>query len=199
MSAFEKRPGLKFVMDHVGYRGRECVIWPFTCCTPGYGIFMAHKKMHLAHRYMCHLIHGNPPTSEHHAAHACGNRRCVNPGHLSWKTQSENQLDRREHGTTKKTATKLTRQQANQIWQLRGQETSVVTAAKYGITESNVRQIQNGTIWNPNRKIPLPLSEETVRQIRQLGSKTMREVAEQFNTSQGAVWRIRAGKTFRQY
>ena len=199
MSKFEKRPGLKFILDHVGHQGRECLIWPFTCCTPGYGNFMADKTRHLAHRYMCQLIHGEPPTPEHHAAHACGNRRCVNPNHLSWKTQSENQLDRREHGTTKKTAAKLTQQQADQIRQLRGQETAIVTAAKYGVTESNVRQIQDGTIWRLDRKIPRPMSEEKVRQIRQLGSKTLREVAEQFNTSQGVVWRIRAGKSFRHF
>jgi hypothetical protein len=50
-----------------------------------------------AHRAMCRLIHGNPPTPKHQAAHSCGNGRrgCVHPGHLRWATDAENRAERR--------------------------------------------------------------------------------------------------------
>jgi hypothetical protein len=56
-----------------------------------------------AHRLMCQLAHGDPPTPDHIAAHSCGrgHEGCVNPNHLSWKTYSENELDKRVHGTTR--------------------------------------------------------------------------------------------------
>src|SRR5258708_608706 len=133
MSMFEKQPpGLAFLLKSLSHEGEECLIWPFSCCTAGYGNFMANKKRGLAHREMCRMAHGEPPTPDHHAAHSCGNRRCINPRHISWKTQSDNQLDRRQHGTVKRTYTKITAEQAAQIRQLKEKETSIETAAKYG-------------------------------------------------------------------
>ena len=143
--------GHKWLLQHLDFSGDGCLIWPFSCCTPGYGQFAIGYKHHLAHRWMCEATKGPPPSPDYETAHSCGNRRCVNPKHLFWKTVSENQIERRIHGTNKKTRWKLTPDQVAQIRQLKGVETSIETAARYGVTESNVRLIQDGKIWKTGR------------------------------------------------
>lgn len=170
--------GHRFLMAHVGYQGDDCLIYPYSCCTAGYGVFQFELKKQLAHRFMCEQKRGAPPAPEFHAAHSCGNRRCVNPNHLNWKTQTDNQLDRRKHGTNNKTRTKITALQADQIRGLKGIETSVQTAARYGVTESNVRQIQEGKIWGP-RKVELwtPEEDARIREAIKMGY-SFRQIAE---------------------
>lgn len=175
-------------MQQVGHRGDDCLLWPFSCCTPGYGAFMFEKKMHLAHRFMCEQTHGPAPGDGYHAAHSCGNRRCVNPGHISWKTRRENQLDRRTHGTNNKTRRKITQRQADQIKALKGLETGVETAARYGITESNVRLIQDGKTWTGTGKLHLWTAEEDARLRQELARKRpLRDVAEALGISYNAL------------
>lgn len=192
---FILRPGYSWILQHVDHEGEECLIWPFSTITPGYGVFAIKRKAITAHRWMCEFTHGKPPTPQHQASHSCGNRRCVNPQHISWKTRSANQRDRKVHGTNNKSRTKITAQQAAQIRQLKGVETSVETAARYGVTESNVRAIQSGKTW---RKPLNYLSHEQVTVIRQLGySKTLQQIAEQVGTTRDIVDKIRKGKSYR--
>ena len=138
--------GYHWIVQKIGYEGDDCIIWPFSCCTPGYGHFQYQKKRTLAHRFMCEQKNGPAPDG-YLAAHSCGNRRCVNPNHLSWKDHSGNQLDRTTHGNRAMRRNKLTPNQIRQIRGLKGIETSVQTAAKYGVTESNIRLIQDGKTW----------------------------------------------------
>lgn len=131
-------------MDHVNHSGEACLIWPFAFTSSGYGKFS--KKQHYAHRYMCRLVHGDPPEG-FQAAHACGNTKCVNPRHLSWKSTGDNQLDRRIHGTHAVTRRKLTIEQVRQIRELNG-EKSTVLAARFGVSEANIRKVQTGVTWS---------------------------------------------------
>ncbi|WP_420820099.1 HNH endonuclease [Rhizobium freirei] len=55
--------------------------------------------MHLAHRVVCEKAHGVPSFPDAQAAHRCGNNSCVNPNHVRWATQAENEEDKRAHGT----------------------------------------------------------------------------------------------------
>lgn len=116
---------IQWIRDHQDYAGDDCLPWPFYRLH-GYGVLGYLGKRYYAHRFMCSLIHGDPPTPEHQAAHSCGNGHlgCVTPGHLSWKTQSENQLDCRQHGTATKTHEgnkgRITRKQAAEIRALKG-------------------------------------------------------------------------------
>lgn len=48
-----------------------------------------------AHRLMCCLIHGMPPTKGMVVRHLCPNQggRCINPWHLEWSNTKENNRD----------------------------------------------------------------------------------------------------------
>ena len=77
----------------------ECIIWAYAKTSKGYGKVVVDGKLHLAHRLALTTI-SDPPTEKHHAAHGpCHNRLCVNPNHLSWKTATENEADKRRDGT----------------------------------------------------------------------------------------------------
>lgn len=92
---------IKWLQENAAYDGDNCLTWPFGKCE-GYGMFGVNGDHWYAHRFMCKLVHGEPPTPAHVAAHECGKGHlgCVNPKHLSWKTISENQKDRSKHGTS---------------------------------------------------------------------------------------------------
>jgi len=191
--------GRRWLEAHVGYRGADCLIWPYSCCTPGYGqlaVTIGGKMRHtMAHRFMCELVHGPAPEG-HEAAHSCGNRRCCNPAHLSWKTVSGNQYDRTRHGThnTWGRRGKLKPIQIEQIRQLKGVEKSIETAAKYGITESNVRLIQAGKTWQP-RKLRDWTDEEHAELVRALAAGTpLENLAAKMGRTFGSV-RARAYNT----
>lgn len=148
-----KGAGVKFIREHAGDLHDDCVPWPFSIQPNGYGFLSFEGRSFYSHRFMCALAHGLPPTPKHHAAHSCHNRACINPRHLSWKTLSENMLDRRDNGTANNPwwgkDGKLTVEQAAEILALKGADTQARIAARFGITESNVRKIQTGKTWGP--------------------------------------------------
>ena len=79
----------------------ECLLWPFSVTAKGYGsVRWGRRTMH-AHRAVCILAHGDPPSAEHtEVAHSCGQRRCCNPGHVRHATSFQNASDAQKHGTT---------------------------------------------------------------------------------------------------
>jgi len=89
----------EWVMAILPYDGDDCLAWPYATDQDGYGLGEIDGKVRRAHRYICALAHGEPPTPKHEAAHSCGNGHlgCVNPGHLRWATCLENQRERWEH------------------------------------------------------------------------------------------------------
>lgn len=97
-----KFPGLfmrEWVLAILAYDGDDCLSWPYAKDKNGYGLGEMGGKLRRAHRYICSLVNGEPPTSKHEAAHSCGNGHlgCVNPNHLRWATTLENQRERWEH------------------------------------------------------------------------------------------------------
>ena len=132
-----KGAALKWILDRVAHQGDECLTWPFSRIAKGYGHVSIDGRLHYAHRIMCELVKGPPPTPEHQASHSCGNGHngCVNGEHLSWKTNSGNQLDRRAHGTLRKDGvrTKLTPAQIAEIRSLKGIETQASLALRFGV------------------------------------------------------------------
>jgi hypothetical protein len=138
---------IKWVLKHQSYPHNDwCLMWPFYRLR-GYGSFGYLGKQYYAHRFMCELTHGAPPSPKHQAAHSCGNGHlgCVNPNHLSWKTQSENQLDCREHGTQAKhnggNKGRITRAQAAEIRALKDIALQREVAEQFAVSESTVSDI----------------------------------------------------------
>lgn len=141
---------------NAGHQGDECLTWPFGGCN-GYGNLSVNGQYHYAHRLMCELAHGPAPSPDHEAAHSCGrgHQKCVNPNHLSWKTRSENQLDRTAQGTrnTWSWRGKLTQEQANQILALKGKKTQAELAKMFGVSRSNISFIHCGKAWTRGRPL----------------------------------------------
>lgn len=81
------------------YQSDECLLWPFSKAGYGYGKLLYNGRWRNAHRLICEMTHGEPPTELHEAAHSCGVAACVNKRHISWKTTTENHADKLLHGT----------------------------------------------------------------------------------------------------
>ena len=168
-------------------------MWPFSTVR-GYGRFGYLGKGYYAHRFMCELAHGTPPSEDHQAAHSCGNGHmgCVNPRHLAWKTKSENQFDCRDHGTHAKTNAgnrgKLTMQMADEIRALKGIKLQWQIAEEYKISESAVSDIWLGRTWARPSKITHWTEDEDakIRRAIELGYN-FPKMAEYVGRSIGAV------------
>jgi hypothetical protein len=142
----------QWLLARVNYRGKNCLPWPFTCHPKGYPMVGFEGRIQRAHRLMCRLAHGEPPTSKHQAAHLCGNARCINPQHLSWKTNAENQRDRRRHGTQEGgigSRSRLTVKQIAEIQSLKGVMTLRRTADKFGVSMGCIEY------WQKDNRSPI--------------------------------------------
>lgn len=135
------------------HTGNECLIWPYGR-RRGYGKLRVDGKLSDAHRYLCQLAHGDPPTPEHEAAHSCGNgdHGCVNPNHLDWKTRIENMADKLVHGThtrgERNVQAKISEADAREIIALRGKALQKHIAKRFGISIAYVGKIQRGVSWS---------------------------------------------------
>ena len=145
----ERGAGRRFVEDNVGHASQECLFWPFPTC--GYPEVSVDGKRIRAHRYMCILKHGEPNLPALEAAHSCGqgHKGCVNPNHIRWLTPSENQLERRKHGTSN-AGDRNGRRKINSLIaeQIRNDARSPKEiAAEFGITRASVWVIKTGRAW----------------------------------------------------
>ena len=147
---------IRWLIEHKDYAGEGCLIWPFSR-KRGYGQFVHEGENHYAHRYMCKLVNGPPPTDQHQSAHSCGRGEdaCVHPLHVFWKTPSENQLDKRIHGTTNANGgrLKLTPEDVARIRSLKGQVTQDQMAKMFGVSRRNIGAVLQRRSW-PTGELP---------------------------------------------
>lgn len=128
----------------------ECLIWPFT--ETGYARLSVDGVGISAHRYVCTLAHGEPPSEDSVAAHGCGKGHlgCVNPHHLRWASQKENIADSFAHGTfalgEAHGRSKLTSEQAKFIFNERRMSRDEL-AEIFGVSRQNISFIQRGITW----------------------------------------------------
>lgn len=131
----------------------DCLLWPFSKDSKGYGQVWFNGALHGAHRVVCIKASGEPPTSEHQAAHSCGNGHlgCINPNHLRWDTRSGNLADRSAHGTLPfgqaHSSAKLTDEDIRSIKVLAKTEMQKDIAELFSVSRPTVSAILSGKRW----------------------------------------------------
>jgi hypothetical protein len=147
----------KFIREiALTHKGDCCLIWPFHRNDRGYGTLSVGDKIYKANRYICMLVHGEPPTPKHQAAHNCGkgHEGCVNPSHLRWATPKENAADKIVHDTYKASCgsnngrSKLTEPEARTILRLKGIKSQSKLAAEFGVTIAAIANIHSRRNWS---------------------------------------------------
>lgn len=153
----DKRSGSKgwqWLIEHAAFDGSECLFWPFARTLHGYGELRYRRKTIGAHREMCRLAHGAPPSPKHETAHSCGrgHQACVNPRHLRWATAAENRSDTYLHGTVNRGRRNgrntLTEDEVRRIRSLRGRVPARAIADAFGVAHQTVHDIFVRRIWN---------------------------------------------------
>lgn len=129
-----------------------CWDWPYSTNKTGYAALAINGKMTRAARYICKRVHGPPPTQGHQAAHNCGNRRCINPHHIEWKTRKENEADKLLHGTRHRgeqsVKAKLTEAQVREILRQRASgATMKALSEQFGVAHSTIQSILERRNW----------------------------------------------------
>lgn len=144
----------KFIRDVViPYNGTGCLIWPFAKQSSGHAQTSWNGKRASAHRVICEIVNGPPPTPNHEAAHSCGKGHlgCVTPAHLRWKTHAENMAEMVTHGTSvkggKNWSALLTEGDIPFIRSLKGVERQSDIAKRYGVHPTTISQIWRGKSW----------------------------------------------------
>jgi hypothetical protein len=186
---------VRWVKAHLDYPHEQfCLIWPFGVSE---GTIQLSGSVNVF-RLMCEHRNGPPPTDKHQAAHSCGRRHegCVNPHHLSWKTNSENQKERYEQSGFVPSK-KLTPEEVDEIRALKDRAKIGDVVKKYGVSYNNIRSIWAGRLWNNTSSLQRRVfTDEEVRMIR-ASPKMSIELAEEFGVLKGVIGGIRRRETYK--
>jgi hypothetical protein len=185
-----------FLAGLLGNQSDECIPFPFSRNDEGYGTLGHNGARYKAHRLMCRLAHGEPPSPQHNAAHLCGkgHEGCVNPNHLAWKTQAENLADRHLHGTLTKKRWDfngiLTEEQVQYVRSMRGRKPQRKLAAELGVSLSCISQIMTGRSRRPIKLLRYwtPEEDERIRELNEQG-KNFSQIARTIGRDAAGVGR----------
>lgn len=147
---------MRWLLEHVVYKGDECLIWPYMRNNDGYGLIRdsGKNKHFMAHRVMCELASGKPNDTKLLTAHNCGNGHlgCVNPNHLRWDTPKGNMADKIIHGRNnrgmKHPKCQLTEDQVREIRISHPTENISQLARRFGVTRTSIRYILIRRNWS---------------------------------------------------
>lgn len=153
---FASRAAIRRPYEFVCWASRQdldfCLVWPYKSKTgpnQEYGSISKGLSEYgrRAHRVVCAMAHGAPPSPDHHAEHLCGNTLCVNPKHLRWSTPVENQNRKREHGTIhvpKKLSVEIAREIRERN---KAGESGRSLAIEFGVSSADVQKILSGRYY----------------------------------------------------
>ncbi len=153
VGAFEKGGHLRWLTEVAAkYQGEDCLPCRFYDGREYPRVHVKGQRV-FAHRIICEIANGPPPTPLHQAAHGCGNRACVNPRHLRWATAKENHADKFLHGTIARGArngnAKLDETQVRAIKaMLAGGAKLKEIAQRFDVSLTNVSDIKRGRVWS---------------------------------------------------
>lgn len=135
----------------------ECWHWQGHRMKHGYGRIETSGKGILA-THIALLLDGRPrPHPKAHALHACDNPPCVNPAHLRWGDQRENNVDRDRRGRqvaprgVMQSKAKLNDDAVRAIRSDRRILREI--AADYGISIATAGKVKAGQTWS---HVPMP-------------------------------------------
>lgn len=144
-----KGRAFEWLCQHVSYDEKKCLFWPFSKCRGRAGLVGYCGKGFKPVRLMCLLAHGAPPSDRHKAAHTCGrgNKGCIHPKHLAWKTASECRYDEFREGRriAYGKGGKITASEAAEIRALGGTKSASEIGKMYGLTDQSIGDILRGT------------------------------------------------------
>jgi hypothetical protein len=189
----------RWIKRHLDYADQDwCLLWPFSRIQSGYAGFG--RPWVAVHRLMCEVRNGPPPTPKHQAAHSCGRGPdgCVNPWHLSWKTNAENQLERYQHSGRVPRA-KLKPEQVLEIRSLQGLAKVDDLAKRFSVTALTIHRIHAGKLWKDasclQRRV---LTEAEVIAIRTTpyAEKSLTKWAKELGVTTSCVDRVRNRRSY---
>lgn len=193
----------QWIADHKDYPHDYCLIWPFAReGRVGRGMMGHAGKNAWAHRVMCEAVKGPAPIDKPQAAHSCGNgdQGCVNPRHLYWATNSQNQLERYRHGRGNRNAngnkSMFTPAQIAKIRSQYGEFTQTKLAEMYECSLGTIqyylkyrdeRGHAGGKIehWSPEQDDLLRLSFERAASLKK--AARIRTASQIIGRSEGAI------------
>ena len=112
------------------------------------------RRVYRLSRIICERVHGLPTGML--ALHHCGNRMCINPGHIYPGTHKKNVAAAKRHGTFKggpsrpgasNPSAKLTAEQVEYIRSSR--ESARQLALQLGVTKCTIERIKYNHAWKP--------------------------------------------------
>lgn len=186
-----------WIRKHLDHAEDWCLIWPFSRSQAGYATFGG--KATAVHRLMCEYRHGLPPTEKHQACHSCGRGKegCVNPKHLSWKTNQENQIERFQLSGYQPQR-KLTPEQVDEIRSLQNKMPVADIAAKFNVTPLNIHRIHAGKLWRKDSAHKHIFTVDEIVRIRSApgGVGVVKGFMKEFGVSLTTIHRIRNGQSY---
>lgn len=136
-----------------------CWLWEKALNNKGYGLLQCGGYKGYAHRFSYALRNG-PIASGKHVCHRCDNPCCVNPDHLWLGTAADNMADCAQKGRhasqrggaryaigARAGRAKLTDSLVAEIRALGRSQSQRAIAARYGVTKTAIKLIQQGSTW----------------------------------------------------
>lgn len=152
------------------------------------------RRSFSVHSLVCEAFHGPKPSDSHLVRHIDGDGLNNDPGNLAWGTFSENEADKRSHGTVARGEShgqsKLTRDEVELIRASvsRGLCTTKRASEVFSIHEGSVRKLLSSGWENETVEIIKHPSLYTILEIESIRLERLQEISEEDAKAEGVRW-----------